>query len=74
MPLMRLLGFCAGGTVIGLGVYSCIQSQAIENIVTSIYRIVFGLLIIMSELRLTFLLHWFSFLTFFGGLGGEYLR
>src|SRR4051812_17338967 len=34
-----------------------------------IYRILFGILIIMAEARLTALLKWFSFLTYFVGLG-----
>jgi len=36
------------------------------------FSVIFGILILLSELRLVFLLKWFSFLTFFGGLGGFY--
>lgn len=38
-----------------------------------LHRIIFGILIILAELRMTSLLKWFSFLTFFAGLGAFYV-
>ena len=74
MPALRIMGFLSGATVITLGVYSIIQDGAgIGNIVNNLYRIIFGILIILAELRLTSLLKWFSFLTFFAGLGAFYV-
>lgn len=73
MPLMRLLGICSGATVIALGIYSIFQEQELKNVVSNIYRIIFGVLIMAAEFRLSSLLTWFSFLTFFSGLGAFYV-
>jgi hypothetical protein len=37
--------------------------------ITCIYRIIFGILIILAELRVTYLLRPFAFLTHFIGIG-----
>ncbi len=74
MPLIRILGGLCGCTVIALGVYDItMDKNNISVVVNNIYRILFGLLIIAAELRATSLLRWFSFLTFFFGLGLFYI-
>lgn len=74
MPALRIMGFLSGSTVIALGVYSIAENGAsISNIVNNLYRVIFGILIILAELRLSGLLKWFSFLTFFAGLGAFYV-
>ena len=47
-------------------------ADVIKNCVLDIYRIIFGLLIILAELRLRYLLVWFSFLLYYIGLGFFY--
>jgi len=74
MPMMRILGSLCGGAVIALGIYSITlhHSSSLEDIgtvVNDIYRVGFGILIITAEMRATKLLKWFSFLTFFFGIG-----
>lgn len=44
-----------------------------KTVVNDCYRIFFGILIVIAELRLFGLLSWFSFLKSFIGLGGFYI-
>ena len=44
-----------------------------KSIVNDLYRVAFGILIVIAELRLFGLLSWFSFLKAFIGLGGFYI-
>lgn len=64
MPLLRLLGGAMGLTVIALGAYELAEgSHSLKSIVDNVYRIVFGVLIVLAEMRLTTMLTWFSFLS-----------
>ena len=49
------------------------RAADVRVIVLDIYRIVFGLLIMLAELRLKHLLVWFSFLLYYIGLGLFYV-
>jgi len=74
MPLMRMLGGAMGATTTALGAYAIARdSGSIENVVNNIYRMIFGILIVLAELRMSSLLTWFSFLTYFAGLGAFYI-
>ena len=74
MPFLRLLGGACGCTVIALGAYDISKDDHdLRVIVNNIYRIVFGLLIIASEFRARKLLTWFSFFTYFVGMGAFYI-
>ena len=50
-----------------------VETQDLKDIVDNIYRCIFGILILLAEFRFAFLLQWFSFLTFFSGLGAFYV-
>lgn len=73
MPCLRVVGGLCGAAVVALGIYSISESGDLRNIVANVYRIIFGLLVIIAEFRMVFLLQWFSFLTFFSGLGAFYI-
>jgi len=74
MPGLRILGFALGCTVIALGCYAAATEDFdMELTVQNVYRIMFGILIVLAEARLTSMLRWFSFLTFFWGLGAFYI-
>jgi len=79
--VLRLVGGIVGAVVVALGLYFLITSDAksgsvgdeIKNTVLDIYRVVFGILIMLAELRLRRLLVWFSFLLYYIGLGFFYV-
>lgn len=74
IPMLRVVGFATGSTVLALGIYDIVAGDHdIKSIVQDIYRIIFGILIDLSELRMKKLLAWFSFLTYYLGLGAFYV-
>lgn len=74
IPILRVIGFATGSTVLALGIYDIAAGDHdIKSIVQDIYRIIFGILIDLSELRMKKLLAWFSFLTYYVGLGAFYV-
>jgi len=74
LKTLRFFGVILGILVIILGCYSIITSSIdITNIVNSAYRILFGFLIILAELRLEKWLKFFTFLNSYFGLGIFYI-
>jgi len=74
ITILRVLGICVGLAIIALGVYQIYLNHTnIKDVISSIYQIIFGVLIVLAELRITKLLVWFSFLVTFIGLGGFYI-
>lgn len=74
MPLLRVLGCLVGLSLLGLGVWELVQgSRELDDIVDNSYRCIFAVLIVLAELRLRGMLVWFSFLTYFAGLGAFYI-
>ena len=73
--LLRIFGFCIGAAISALGVYVIASGRDtdVRDVVLDLYRIVFGLLIMVAELRLKRLLVWFSFLLYYIGLGLFYV-
>jgi len=69
--VLRFFGFCSGCAVTILGIFDFINNGPVEfqQAILDIYRIIFGILIILAELRITYLLAWFSFLLYFIGMG-----
>jgi len=79
---LRASGFIVGAVIVALGLYFLISGQdssegsvgdEIKNTVLDIYRIIFGILLMISELRLRHLLVWFSFMLYYIGLGFFYV-
>jgi len=72
---LRIVGFCVGAAITALGLYVIISKRDtdVRDVVLDLYRIVFGLLIMVAELRLKRLLVWFSFLLYYIGLGLFYV-
>ena len=74
LKVTRVLGCTCGLVIIALGIYSFVMdSLDIELVVANIYRIIFGILIVIAELQFVKLLDWFSFLCTLIGLGGFYI-
>lgn len=74
MHLIRLIGFITGIVVLILGVLILIGSAlSPRQIINGIYQIIFGLFIMICELRLKLILSHFYFLTHFLGLGLFYI-
>lgn len=79
---LRGIGMAVGSVLIALGVYylvsgndrsTTVDTNTIKNVVLDVYRIIFGLLLIVAELRFKYLLVWFSFLIYYIGLGFFYV-
>jgi len=72
---LRVVGFLVGGVTTALGFYvlASHRDTDVRDVVLDIYRIVFGVLIMVAELRLKHLLVWFSFLLYYIGLGLFYV-
>ena len=79
---LRALGSAVGGVLVSLGLYYLVtgndrdgsaDTDTIKNTVLDAYRVIFGLLIIVAELRLKYLLVCFSFLVYYIGLGFFYV-
>src|ERR1700761_8290565 len=74
ITFLRIFGGACGLTIIALGLYGLIVVDSdIKDGVNDVYRIIFGILIVIAEFRWTRLLVWFSFLVHFIGLGGWYI-
>jgi len=78
IAVMRVVGICLGCSIILLsilfyvGILTSDNSDLKDNVLY-VYRIVFGALLVIAELRLARLLVWFSFLLSYIGLGFYYL-
>jgi len=80
--VLRITGMALGAAIIVVAIcfyvgllcqtQDCSQGDLKDNVLY-VYRIVFGLLLIVAELRLARLLVWFSFLLSYIGLGFYYL-
>jgi hypothetical protein len=71
---MRIIGCIAGGATLGIGIYQLVAgASGPKGFINAIYQIIFGIFIIISELRWKKLLKHFKFLTHFLGLGMFYL-
>mmetsp|Transcript_8916 Transcript_8916/g.12483 ORF Transcript_8916/g.12483 Transcript_8916/m.12483 type:complete len:140 (-) Transcript_8916:121-540(-) len=72
---MRILGIFVGLTLIGYGIAMLFvgSGQNIKSYIANVYLVCFGILIILAELRLGFLLRYFKFLRNGFGLGGFYI-
>ena len=79
---LRGMGMAVGGVLIALGIYylvsgtdrdSSVDTTTIKNVVLDVYRVIFGLLLIVAELRVKYLLVCFSFLIYYIGLGFFYV-
>jgi len=75
--ILRCVGFCVGCAVAAIGIYQFYltslaaydPNNTIKDVVNALYRVIFGFLIILAELRFVRALAWFSFLTHYLGLG-----
>jgi len=74
---LRVVGIMLGASIIVIAVCFYVgllgANNDLKDNVLYVYRIVFGLLLIVAELRLARLLVWFSFLLSYIGLGFYYL-
>lgn len=78
---LRIVGWCVGAVIVALGLYFLVTDDTssgdindqMKNTVLDVYRVIFGLLIMLAELRLRHLLVWFSFLLYYIGLGLFYV-
>jgi len=78
---LRILGAIVGGVVTALGLYYLISGRdtsgsttdVLKNVVLDVYRIIFGILIMVCEARWKYLLVWFSFLLYYIGMGFFYV-
>ena len=80
---LRGLGSAVGGVLIALGIYYLVtgndrgsgaaDTTTIKNVVLDVYRVIFGLLLIVAEARVKYLLVCFSFLIYYIGLGFFYV-
>jgi len=71
---MRIFGALLGVAVIIIGIVSLFQNAINpKNVVNSCYRILFGVLIILAELRMEKWLRFFTFLNSYLGLGIFYV-
>lgn len=74
IPILRIVGGSTGATILALGLYYLItQDSNVSDVVNDIYRVIFAILIILAELRLSKVLKWFGFLLSFIGLGFFYV-
>lgn len=72
---LRVVGFTVGGLTVALGFIGLIVLGGLNprNVINDIYQIIFGLLILLVELRLKSLLVYFKFLTHYIGAGFFYV-
>lgn len=80
---LRGLGIAVGSVLVALGIYylvsgndrssGTVDTNTIKNVVLDVYRVIFGLLIIVAEFRVKYLLVCFSFLIYYIGLGFFYV-
>jgi len=78
IAVLRIIGICLGTSIVVVAIVFYagllgVSNNDIKDNVLYLYRIVFGLLLIVAELRLARLLVWFSFLLSYIGLGFYYL-
>jgi hypothetical protein len=73
--ILRLLAIACAGTIIAIAVLSIIFSGTanLQYYISWIYDIIFGVLILLSELRINKLLYWFAFLKRKVGVGIFYI-
>jgi len=80
--VLRGVGFIVGGVIVALGIYFLASGtdtsegsvgDEMKNTILDIYRIIFGALIMLAELRMRHLLIWFSFMLYYIGLGFFYV-
>jgi len=74
LQILRILGGICGLVLIVLGIVTMVSAGSnIKSWVNAFYQIVFGILIVAAELRVSKLMHWFTFLTVFIGFGAFYV-
>ena len=74
IKLLRIIGGITGLVVLVVGIVQLVGSGlSPKSIINAIYQIIFGLLIIICELRIKAILKYFIFLTHFFGLGMYYI-
>jgi len=75
MLMLRVTGGICGVLVFVLGIIllATTHSSDPKIYVNGLYQIIFGLLIVVAEIRVAVILHWFSFLTSYVGLGLSYI-
>jgi len=74
LKILRVLGVCCAACIIAMGIYELVMDdRSIKSVVSDLYRIFFGVLIIVAEMQWTHMLVWFSFLASLIGLGAFYI-
>merc|ERR1712012_1295499 len=72
---MRILGVVVGLTLIGHGVAMLFvgSAQDLRAVIANLYLACFGILIVLAEMRWSYMLQYFKFLRNGFGLGGFYI-
>jgi len=74
LPILRVLGGCLGILIIVLGIIGIVTTSfSPRSFVDDCYQVLFGLLIVLAELRFERALRFFSFLCSYAGLGLFYI-
>jgi len=74
LQILRILGGLCGIVIIALGIVTMVDAGgSVKAWVNGFYQICFGILIVAAELRISYVLQWFTFLTVFLGFGAFYI-
>jgi hypothetical protein len=73
LKILRVVGILCGATIAALGVFQLVTGDhGFKPIIANVYRVIFGVMILIAEFQFVKLLDWFSFLCTLIGLGAFY--